>query len=136
MATLHLCDEADEEIDALYQEHHAAAEALDALLIELEEHEDLLETLYRPNFHFNAAPPFEIKRYEEMQKRGYNIFTVKVQLADGSWPPYRALIGFHGQANTYHVLAIAPRDIAYERSDPLFAAVIDRYERAGIPVYR
>lgn len=136
MADLLLCAEVDDELDALYDEHEEAAAAFDALLLELEEHEDLLEFLCKPDLHFRANPPFEVKRYGEMQRRGYNIYTIKVQTQDGSWPPYRALIGFDAQANIYHLLAIASRDISYEPSDPLFANIISRYERAGIPTYR
>lgn len=136
MATLQLCDEVDDELDALYEVNEAAAAAFDALLLELEEHEELLELLCRPNLHFRASPPFEVKHYVQMQRRGFNVFTIKVQTPDGAWPPHRVLVGFNAQANIYHVLAVATRDIAYERTDPLFVAVIDRYERAGIPTYR
>jgi hypothetical protein len=136
MATLWVCEEVDAELDELYERHEEAAAAFDALLIELAENARLLHYLCLPELHFKAQPPFEVKRYEAMQRRGFNVLTVKVQTSDGRWPPYRALIGFNAQSDSYHVLAIAHREISYERDDPLYALVLERYERAGIPRYR
>lgn len=136
MIDLQLCKEAEDELDDLWNSDESAAATFEALLETLWEDTDLLEYLCVPNLHYTTAPPFEVKRYEEMQRRGYNIFTVKVQTDDGRWPPYRALIGFNAQTSTYYVLAVAHREISYERNDPLFTDVIQRYERAGIPTYR
>lgn len=113
----------------------AAAAAL-LLLESLQDDRELLEYLCVPDNHFLYCPPFEIKKFGEAQKRGYNIFILKFLDKYGSLPSYRIFIGFHAQRNTYYALAITHRSISYRSGDDAFRHLLDRYEQCGIPVYR
>lgn len=135
MAELIPLQEAYDELDAIYEIDAAAAAQFDVLLEHLADDTDMLERLFRPANHYKYTPPFEIKIYGEMQKRGKNIFTIRVLDEDGALLPYRALMGYHAQIDTYYLLAVLQREIAYDTTDPAFRAVVERYEQAGIPTY-
>ncbi len=130
-----LLQEACDEIDALYEADEAAAAMFDVLLEVLADDPEMLARLCLPNNHYTYTPPFEVKRYMDMQRRGKNIFTLKVRNEQGALLPYRMLIGYHAQIDTYYVLAVLHREIAYVTTDPIFTHVMARYEQAGIPTY-
>lgn len=127
--------EAFDEIDAIYDIDENAAALIDVLLEALAEDDKMLDLLCLPNNHYRYTPPFEIKKYEEMQRRGKNIYTLKVRDERGALLPYRVLIGYHAQIDTYYVLSVLQREIAYEKTDPVFCKVLERYGQAGIPDY-
>lgn len=135
MSYIVLCQEADEELLALYDVDEDAAATFDVLLEQLDADKGMLEKLFRPANHFQYEPPFEIKKYAAMQETGRNIFTVKVRGDDGRLLPWRLLIGFDPRRDIYHVLCLAPRSIAYDPDDPLFRTVQNRYDDAGLPSY-
>lgn len=127
--------EAFDELDRLYDIDEAAAALIDVLFEKLDGDADMLDRLCQPNNHYTYTPPFEIKRYAEMQRRGKNIYTLKVRDDQGALLPYRVLIGYHAQINTYYVLAVIQREIAYDTTDPVFRIVLERYGQCGIPDY-
>lgn len=135
MAGLFVCPEAEEELDALYAVDEDTAALIDVLLDELINDQATLEWLFRPQNHFQYKPPFEVKKFSEAYNAGRNILILKVHSNEGQLLSYRVLVGFHAQKDHYHVLTVANREISYDTKDPLFAAVLDRYERCGIPVY-
>lgn len=134
MGALRFVPAAEEELDRLYDHDEDAAALVDAWFEAVCEDERLLEILFRPQNHYARRPPFEVKRYEAMWRRGKNVFTVKIDDA-GKPIGYRVLIGWHSQRDDYYILAVAPRSEAYELDDPLFDDIICRYEKAGIPAY-
>jgi len=136
MTDLYLCPEAEDELDALYETDEETASLIDVLLEELAGDQDMLGRLFRPNNHFLYMPPFEIKVFAEARKRGKNIFILKVRNDEGELLNHRVLVAYHAQKDRYHVLTVANREISYDTSDPLFEAVLQRYERCGVPDYR
>ena len=135
MADLIVLREAFDDLDAIYRTDEEAAALFEVLFEQLDADRVMLENLYRPDNHYKYAPPFEVKKYGEMQRRGKNIFTIKVHDADGVLLPYRALVGHHSQIDTYFLLAFLDREIAYDTSDKAFRTITERYEQAGIPTY-
>lgn len=136
MADLYVCEEADKELDALYEVDEDAAALIDVLLDELANDAATLEWLFRPQDHYEYEPPFEVKEFHEASRRGKNILILKVRSNEGKLLNYRVLVGFNSQIDRYHVLTVANRDISYDTSDALFTAVLERYDRCGIPTYR
>lgn len=135
MAELFVRPEAEDELDALYDVDEDAAALIDVLLDELINDQATLEWLFRPHNHFRYKPPFEVKWFAEAYNTGRNILILKVHSNEGQLLSYRVLVGYHSQKDHYHVLTVVNREISYDTNDPHFAAVLDRYERCGIPVY-
>lgn len=136
MAELISISEALDEIDALFDIDEDAAAQFYALLEELENDPKMLERLFRPANHYRYAPPFEIKLFRDMQRMGKNIYIIKVRsVTDGSLLPYRLLLGYHSQIDTFYVLTLIEREIDYDLHDPTIVAALERYDGCGIPTY-
>ena len=124
------------EIGLLANTDMDAAAAATILLEELAVDQNTLEYLCVPNNYFQYTPSFEIKKFVEAQKRGYNIFILKFLDEDGHLPNVRILIGFNAQRSVYYALAIPPRNVSYLTDQDRFRDLLNRYEQCGIPVYR
>lgn len=127
--------EVEDELDALYATEADTAALFDALFDELVNNKEVLDVLCRPAYHHLFQPPFEIKLFAEMWRRGYNVLTLRVFDKRGALLPRRALIGYHAQIDIYYPLAFPERDIAYDTTNPGHTVVLHRYAKAGIPVY-
>lgn len=136
MPCLILTPEIMQEIVGLERTNMDAAAAAILLLESLQDDPDLLEDLCVPDNHYLHCPPFEVKRFGEAQRRGYNIYILKFLDEDGSLPSYRIFIGFNAQRSTYYALAVTNRSVAYRPGDDAFRHLLDRYEHCGIPTYR
>ena len=135
MADLILMLDVETELDALYDTEPETAALFDVLFDELVYNKEVLDVLCNPGHRHLFDPPFEIKRFEEMWRMGYNIYTMRVYDEQGALLPRRVLIGYHAQADIYYPLAFPQREFAYETSDPSFSIVVHRYAEAGIPAY-
>ena len=136
MADLILMPDVEAELDALYESEPETVDLIDVLFDALANNKEVLDVLCKPMYRYNFQPPFEIKRFQEVWHRGYNIYTLRVYDASGTLLNRRVLIGHDAQRDTYFPLAFPERDHAYDTTDRLFAGVIRRYDEAGIPVYR
>ena len=136
MADLILMPDVEAELEVLYSTEPDSAALFDVLFDELVYHKEVLDVLCKPAYHHLFDPPFEIKLFQEMWRRGYNIFTMRVFDEHGSLLPRRVLIGYHAQIDVYYPLAFPNREVAYDTTDTAFADVIHRYAEANIPIYR
>lgn len=136
MPQILLCKEAENELDELYETDEDAAAMFDLLIEELSQDQQMLDRLCLPANHYKYAPPFDVDRFVEAQRQGKNIYRVKVRRGDGSLVPWRMLLGFHAQKDTYYVLAVTDREFSYDTNQPAFRSLLVRYEQAGIPDYR
>jgi hypothetical protein len=136
MADLIATSEAYAELDALYEVDEDAAAQFEMLLETLSDNTSMLDRLFRPANHFQYQPPFEIKRFGELQNVGKNIYIIKVRHAtEGYLLPYRLLLGYHAQIDTFYVLSLIEREIDYAPRDPTIVAALERYDGCGIPTY-
>ncbi|NYT81420.1 hypothetical protein H0A70_07945 [Alcaligenaceae bacterium] len=128
--------EAEEELDALYDEDVDHAALIDELLWQLEENPGLLDELCREKHHALHTPTFQVKQFREVWKDGYNVFILKVWTGDGVSIPHRLIYGYHGQLDRYYVLTVMPRGVNYECDQNFIDKVCRIYDRIGIPAYR
>lgn len=136
MAVLIIDPAAEDELDRLYESDEDAAALIDALLEQLGDDEGTLGEIFRPGHFFRYRPPFEVKRFEEAQRRGKNILTMRVRDEAGTLLPYRVLFAHHAQIDSYYVLSVASREDAYDPSKPGFLDLLVRYDEHGIPTYK
>lgn len=136
MYRLVITSEVQNEIAALVTTDLDVAATANVLLQTLAEDPDVLEDLCVPlNYHY-YTPSFEVKKFAEAFKAGYNIFILKFLDDDGSLPTYRILIGFHAQKRSYYALALTHRSVSYATNHDAYRNLLARYEQCGIPIYR
>ena len=135
MPHLKVCNEAEDELDALAETEEDVVATFDFLIDQLSEDGPLLEVLFRPADHFKYEPPFDLGVFATAQRIGKNIFRVKVRGEDGKFVPWRMFLGHDSQKDIYYVLSITKREYAYDTNHPAFAELLRRYESAGIPSY-
>lgn len=79
----------------------------------------------------------DVRAVESLQRRGLNIWRVKLA-SDEGWLPYRILYAFDHRTMVYHVLRIVPRKgrsgYQHELSDPITQGCIDDIGKLGIPL--
>lgn len=136
MCRIEILPAADAELDALYEEDENAAAVFDELLIHLDEDKDMCGRLFRPAHHFNYSPAFDIGKFAQAQKRGLNIFRIKVRDNNGSWIRWRLFIAHHARIDVYYVLSVCPREHAYDINHATFQQLCDRYAESDCPVFK
>lgn len=136
MYRLVITSEVKNEIAALVATDLEAAATANVLLQALAEDPDVLENLCIPDNHYYYNPAFEVKRFVEASRAGYNIFILKFLDADDSLQTYRILIGFNAQKRSYYALALTHRSISYTTNHDAYRNLLARYEQCGIPIYR
>lgn len=129
-----MTDEIEAELDALAESDPDVADAAELLLEILYENRDLLARLHQPNTYPLCTPIFEVKRFIEAQRAGYNIYILKFQdLVNYKPTNYRVFLGFHAQKDIYYALAITNRSHSYNSNGSSYRSLCDRYERYNIP---
>lgn len=111
------------------------AALIDVLLEQLEETPNLLDSLCIEKRYIDRRPSFQVKRFQELWRKKYTIYLLKIWPDDGPALGYRVLYAHHPQKNVYYILAIMDRDINYEFDHPLIQRVCDSYEKFGMPRY-
>ncbi len=113
-----------------------AVDAADVLVEELAGNLGVLESLFQPGLRPDHDPLFEVKRFEEAWNKGLNILIIKYWDFLGSLADYRIFVGYNAQKETYYVLAITHRAVAYDTGHTSFGRLLVRYESCHIPVWR
>jgi hypothetical protein len=129
----------ESDLDALDEGTDADRDAVDAaevLIEELAGNLSVLADLFSPGLRADHDPLFEVKRFEEVWKTGYNILIFKYWDLFGALADYRIFVGYHALKDTYYALAITHRSIAYDNSSENFNTLLVRYQSCDIPVWR
>lgn len=132
MADLFISDEAEEDLDNIAETLPDTAGFLDALFEVLIDEPHIVEVLNRPQLHHAHQPAIEIKKFGEMQRRGKNVFIIKVWEEDGTLSDYRCLYAHDPQRDRYHVLMIVNREVSYDPNDLCFVELNRRYDALGL----
>lgn len=114
-------------------------DAVDAALVLVEElggNLQVLDGLYKPRLRQGHDPLFEVKRFAEAWADGYNILILKYWDFLGALADYRIFVGYNAQKETYYVLGITHRSIAYDTGSDAFRGLLVRYESCNIPAWR
>lgn len=132
MATIRFDEDAESELDALYDTDEDAAATVDVLIEAISENDDALETLTRdvPKWGPMGLPPYEVKRFEEAFNAGYLIYFLKPRTEeDGELIDYRVFFAWFQQLDRYVVLATLPRSNCYDTTTDAYRCMLARYDR-------
>lgn len=133
MTKLVVTKEIEGELDELDHAQPDLVDAAELLLENLYENLDLLGRLHVPNTYPLSTPIFEVKLFEEAQRRNYNIYLLKFNRLDEYLADHRIFLGFNAQRDIYYALAITHRFHAYDPNHPSFGSLCNRYDQYKIP---
>lgn len=139
MARLIVTHAFEGDLDALEAAGTAAhLDAVDAAVVLLEElagNLSVLSNLFRPGMRHDHDPLFEVKRFEQAWRNGFNVLILKYRDTFGSLADDRIFVGYHAQKEIFYVLAITHRAIAYDVGVDAYNALLVRYQSCNIPAF-
>lgn len=111
---------------------HADHGAILAFLQQAKADTALLATLAEDWFGHDNASNYSVRKVVSMHRQGRRLWRVKVLTLKGVTAEYRVLYAFDSQLQTFYILGIPPREIAYDQSHPRIQRLIALYDRLGI----
>lgn len=130
MYSLAIYDDAEKDLDALWDSDEDAAADIDVLLDEIRGDQNLLDLMTVDGY---VGDKFDVVEMRYFRRTRLNIWRLKAGYLEADWTQYRIIYAFEPKKKTYHVLAVMPREKDYEK-DRQFVARLERaYDDLGIP---
>lgn len=121
-------DDAEDDLNALWDEAPEIAARITVLLEELEGNQDLLDRLTQHDFGAYGSRDFHVSKWVEQWRKGKDLWRLKVWDLEKSGVRYRIVYAFVPGKGQYHVLGIVPRDFNYEADHELSRRIFAAYE--------
>ena len=130
MPYLFICEDAENDLEELWELAPKVAARITVLLEELKGNQDLLDRLTQHDFGYSGTADFHVSRWYEHWNKGKDLYRLKVwELEElGAKLRYRIVYAFLPRKNHYHVLAVVPREFNYESNSPYTIRILKSYE--------
>jgi mRNA-degrading endonuclease RelE of RelBE toxin-antitoxin system len=92
----------------------------------------ILQTFAEDWFGEDGSADYSVRKVVSLHRRGKRLWRLKVLTPKGKAAPYRVLYAFDSQQQTFYVLGILSRDIAYDETHPRIQRLIAVYDSLGI----
>ena len=92
----------------------------------------VLETLSEDWFGEDGMADYSVRRIVVPHRQGRRLWRVKILNVKGLAAAYRVIYAFNRKQDEIFVLAIPPRDIAYDQSHPRIQRLLALYDSLGI----
>jgi len=126
--SLFIHDDAEYDLEKLWEEAPVAAARITVLLEELEGNQDLLDRLTQHDFGGYHTADFHVSKWIEQWKKGNDLWRLKVWSLEDQGLQHRVVYAFVPQKSRYHVVGIVSRDFNYDSSHPLTKRILVAYE--------
>lgn len=128
MFRLFVHDDAESDLEKLWDETPEAAARIGVLLQELEGNQDLLDRLTQHDFGNYRTAEFHVSKWLNQWNKGRDLWRLKVWDLEDKGLQYRVVYAFVPGKSQYHVLGIVSRDFDYDSSHPLSRRIIAAYQ--------
>lgn len=128
MIALFVHNDAEADLEALWEEEPEAAARIVVLLGELEGNPDLLDRLTQHDYGSYHLADFHVSKWLELWNKGKDLWRLKVWDLEDKGLRYRLIYAFEPKRQAYHLLAIAPREFDYDTSHPISQRILSAYE--------
>lgn len=130
MIALFVHEDAEEDLEDLWESCPLAAARITVMLQELKGNPDLMDRLTQEGFGAYAygTEDFSIVKWIEQCNQDRNLWRLKIWDLEEKGLKYRIIYAFVPLKNHHHILAIAPREFNYEASHPITERIIQAYE--------
>lgn len=130
--TLHVCEEAESDLDDIYDIDEDAGATIEVFLQEVRGNQDMLDRLSSSNYRSYGDNDFDVKRWIEAW-RTMAVWRIRVYNCDGAAKNYRVIFTFHPIEKRYYILGVVPRDFDYDPNHQLSKRIASTYSELGIP---
>jgi len=120
-------DEAEADLDLLYEEDPDAIAEIVAVLEEISTDQSLLFALTDHGYRHQVDPEFNVQKFLEYWNKGENIWRLRCLNRDSGAPMYRVLYAYIPKTRTFHVLGITHRNFGYEPGHEFTQRIIRAY---------
>jgi hypothetical protein len=124
------------DLDLIWESDPDAAATIEALLQEAKTNRELLESFTCQDFGAFGVEPHHVTRWVEQQRKGRNLWRLKVWELEVQTPLYRVIYAFHPQKHIHYVLGVFDRNFNYDENDARTKRVLAIYDRLDIPTYK
>jgi len=121
-------DDAERDLEKLWDEAPETAARIGVLLQELEGNQDLLDRLTQHDFGNYRTAEFHVSKWLNQWNKGRDLWRLKVWDLEDKGLQYRIVYAFVPGKSQYHVLGIVSRDFDYDSSHPLSRRIIAAYQ--------
>jgi mRNA-degrading endonuclease RelE of RelBE toxin-antitoxin system len=138
MAVVYLEESACNDLDELWERDEDAAAFIEIALDEIQHDPRLYERLHEIGYRNVPNPSFEVDWFSTLQNdrtTRLNLYRLKFWDPEGALSSYRVIYAYHNRNDSFHVLAVVPRNFNYDRNHPIVKRVCADYERLDIPSY-
>jgi len=126
--SLFVHEDAEADLERLWEEAPEAAARIVVLLEELEGNQDLLDRLTQQDFGAYHLAEFHVTKWFEQWKKDKNLWRLKVWSLQDKALQYRVVYAFLPRKLHYHVLGIVPREFNYDASHEITRRILRAYE--------
>ncbi|NMG16965.1 hypothetical protein [Aromatoleum bremense] len=128
MLRLFVHDDAEDDLEDLWDQEPEAAARLTVFLEELEGNEDLLDRLSQHDYGAHRGADFHVSKWLEQWKKGKDVWRLKVWDLEDKGMRYRIVYAFLPRKGQYHVLGIVPREFDYDPGHKISRRILAAYE--------
>ena len=128
MLRLLVHQDAQRDLENLWDEAPVAAARITVLLEELEGNPDLLDRLTQHDFGAYGLDRFHVSKWFAQWNAGKNLWRLKVWDLEDRGLRYRVVYAFMPRQQHYSVLGIVPRGFNYELSHELTRRILAAYK--------
>lgn len=127
MFPLYVHDDAQNDIDELWETEPDAAAGILVVLQELQGNEQLRDGLLEHRFGSNHSADFEVQKWVEQWQQKRDLWRLKVWALEDIGIRYRVIYAYSIRRKSYHVLAVVHRDFDYAEDHPVSQRVLRAY---------
>ena len=128
MISLFVHDDANDDLEALWDTVPRAAARIAVLLEELKGDPDLLDRLTQHDYGVRDHAKFNVSKWLEHWNSGRDLWRLKIWDLEKQGLMYRIIYAFIPLTKHHHILAIAPREFNYDSSHPISKRILSAYE--------
>lgn len=128
MLKLFVHEDAEGDLEQLWETEPIAAARIAALLEELEGNPDLLDRLTQQDFGAYGLNEFHVSKWIEQWRQGKDLWRLKIWDLENKGLRYRVVYAFMSRQQDYCVLGILPREFNYDPNHDLTRRIVAAYE--------
>lgn len=133
--SLALHDDAKADLERIHETDEDAAADIEVFLEEAKHNQETLDNLTRKGYVRYDECPFDVKEWDEVKRRKYNLWRVRLLWVDGAAAKYRIVYAFHPVEHRYYVLGIVDRNFGYDLQHERSKKILLAYDALDLPRY-